>query len=241
MKNANSNKIVIIIIGILVLGLGGYFVYDNVIKGNSQKNDNVENENSKDDNENSTNDGINSKEEDDTAKMDVTMKDNIVYVNGNKVDMYTLFNKPNSYRINYNNETEFYAHRDGGTDATLEYEIIDDIVFIDYSPANTLGMELMFADKNGKINYDASEKAGFGGIQFYNVEGKDIILEHGRYSLLESTVCDKVALGLGNEIAITYDKIRYLGNNEFDIEKKYKELTYNEVVSDTNKFNFVCE
>lgn len=37
MKNANSNKIVIIIIGILVLGLGGYFVYDNVIKGNSQK------------------------------------------------------------------------------------------------------------------------------------------------------------------------------------------------------------
>ena len=73
MKNAKSNKIVIIIIGILVLGLGGYFVYDNVIKGNSQKNDNVENENSKDDNENSTNDGINSKEEDDTAKMDVTM------------------------------------------------------------------------------------------------------------------------------------------------------------------------
>ena len=126
MKNANSNKIVIIIIGILVLGLGGYFVYDNVIKGNSQKNDNVENENSKDDNENSTNDGINSKEEDDTAKMDVTMKDNIVYVNGNKVDMYTLFNKRNSYRINYNNETEFYAHRDGGTDATLEYEIIDE-------------------------------------------------------------------------------------------------------------------
>ena len=216
MKNAKSNKIVIIIIGILVLGLGGYFVYDNVIKGNSQKNDNVENENSKDDNENSTNDGINSKEEDDTAKMDVTMKDNIVYVNGNKVDMYTLFNKRNSYRINYNNETEFYAHRD-------------------------VGMELMIADKNGKINYDASEKAGFGGIQFYNVEGKDIILEHGRYSLLESTVCDKVALGLGNEIAITYDKIRYLGNNEFDIEKKYKELTYNEVVSDTNKFHFVCE
>ena len=125
--------------------------------------------------------------------------------------------------------------------SSKEYEIIDDIVFIDYSPANTLGMELMFADKNGKINYDASEKAGFGGIQFYNVEGKDIILEHGRYSLLESTVCDKVALGLGNEIAITYDKIRYLGNNEFDIEKKYKELTYNEVVSDTNKFHFVCE
>ena len=59
--------------------------------------------------------------------------------------------------------------------------------------------------------------------------------------MLESTVCDKVALGLGNEIAITYDRIRYLGNNEFDIEKKYKELTYNEVVSDTNKFHFICE
>ena len=59
--------------------------------------------------------------------------------------------------------------------------------------------------------------------------------------MLESTVCDKVALGLGNEIAITYDKIRYLGNNEFDIAKKYKELTYNKVVSDTNKFHFVCE
>ena len=28
---------------------------------------------------------------------------------------------------------------------------------------------------------------------------------------------------------------------KFDIEKKYKELTYNEVVSDTNKFHFVCE
>ena len=48
--------------------------------------------------------------------------------------------------------------------------------------------------------------------------------------MLESTVCDKVALGLGNEIAITYDKIRYLGNNEFDIEKLYEyKLSVNEL------------
>ena len=57
----------------------------------------------------------------------------------------------------------------------------------------------------------------------------------------EGQACNKVSSGLGNEVGITYYKVEYLGDNKFDIDKKYKELTYNDMVSDKDTFHFYCE
>ena len=219
MLNDNKNKTVTIVMAILilmVLGLSGYIIYDKVLQGN----ENLKEDASIEEGNPST----------DVKNIDISMKDNVVYVNGNKVDMYTYFTKKDANHSEWwNNESDFYMHKDGGVDAYFEYKIIDDIVFIVYEPANYLGSQMVFVDKNGVINYDVDDAIAFNGIRYSYVEGNSIIIENRTADAhYEGQACNKVSEGLGNEVGITYYKVKYLGDNKFDIDRKYKELTYND-------------
>ena len=243
MLNDNKNKTVTIVMAILilmVLGLSGYIIYDKVLQGNEnlKEDEKIEETNPKEDANigegNPSTDGEN---------MDISMKDNVVYVNGNKVDMYNYFTKKDANHSEWwNNESDFYMHKDGGVDAYFEYKIIDDIVFIVYEPANYLGSQMVFVDKNGVINYDVDDAIAFNGIRYSYVEGNSIIIENRTADAhYEGQACNKVSEGLGNEVGITYYKVKYLGDNKFDIDRKYKELTYNDIVSDKDTFHYYCE
>ena len=90
----------------------------------------------------------------------VEEKNNMLYVNNNKVDFYSVSDAAKEY--DYTSEDDFYNRNSG---AGYIYYIIGDVVFVRFSASgDAFSDELYFVDNNGKI------------IKKINGENADMIL-----------------------------------------------------------------
>lgn len=144
----------------------------------------------------------------------VNVDNNILYVNDKKIDLY----KESSSSLS---EEEFY------NDIDYKYELMEDIIYVRVS-SNSFA-DSFFIDKDGSVieklsNMElslASDKDDVNmqvSFDISKVEGNSIYIRVKR--LYESAACTDVLNENEDAIYSTIDKITYLGNNKFKIEKK---------------------
>lgn len=220
-KNSVGLKVLIIILTIALLGLSGYIVYDKVIKKDEVKEPIVNEEN---------------KPSNEIERKEINIKfdeNHMLYVNDNKVDFYN----ESDYKLYITNESEFYYRNNEFIE--YEYEVIDDVVFVKtVVPFVLYGEEYYFIDATGKIikkiggtNSDIefsvnsliqkTELKESNSI-YFTINNSDIAFNS------ECAICDRLSKGEQNEIAVYVDRITYLGNGEFKLDKAVETMTYDE-------------
>ncbi len=164
--------------------------------------------------------------------LNVEVKNNRFYVNGNMVDFYT----PSEVRANNNvhSEDEFYCN---GTEKTgYRYEQVGDVLFVQVEPCNTIYItENYFVDATGKIlkkvngylpDITLSTTDPF--IEIAKITDNSIYLivrDTGIILGSEQPVCDRIAAGKQEDIARYVDKITY-ENGEFTVEYAVDKTTF---------------
>lgn len=144
----------------------------------------------------------------------VNVEDNILYVNDKKIDLYKEISSDLS-------EEDFY------NDIEYKYELMEDIIYVEVN-SNTYN-DSFFVDKDGNIieklsNMELSLSNDVDDVNMLvlfdisKVEGNSIYLKVKR--VYESAACTDVLNENEDAIYSTIDKITYLGNNKFKIEKK---------------------
>lgn len=225
MESKRMSTGVVVLITTLVIALIGtisFIVYDKVIKKEEVK-EPITNEENKPSNE------VVKKE------INVEIKNNMFYVNNNKVDFYSV----SDLRNNYTDESSFYCANgedDNYEPTAFEYKVLDNFVFAKFKPCRAIyAYSYYLVDENGKImkkingqNADIKLSIDHEYINVEKVEGNSIYLSTKEYSqYVNYTVCDKITNGQGNEGYKYIDKITY-NNGEFKVEKAVETITYNE-------------
>lgn len=147
-------------------------------------------------------------------KINISIEDNYMYINDKKIDLYKEISNDLS-------EEEFY------NDIEYKYELLDDILYIEVN-SNTYN-DSFFVDKEGNIieklsnmelslSFDNDDINMLVSFDVSKVEGNSIYLKVKR--VYESAACTDVLNEEEDAIYSTVDKITYLGNNKFKIEKK---------------------
>lgn len=181
--------------------------------------------------------GSNSKKTEDTpienpekATLNVQVKDDMFYVNDHMVDLYEECSNDNI------SEEEFY----NSEEIKYNYEIVGDIVYLELKSQECLAR--VFIDSDGHIierleNMDLSlstDKEDPNSLVTYEVskvEGNSIYLKVRRF--YESAACTDVLNNNEDAIYSTIDKITYLDDGTFKIEKGISDtMTSGEYVSD---------
>ena len=246
-KRQLSTGIVVLITTLVIALIGtiSFIVYDKVIKKDEVK-EPTTNEENNEIKEPVTNEENNPSNEVVKGEMNVEVKNNMLYVNNNKVDFYSVSDLVKAY--NYTSEDDFYNRN--SVSASYSYNIIGDVVFVRFvSAAIAYDAEYYFVDNNGKI------------IKKINGENADMILSintsiidsvevrrnfHSVYFIIknsdvamgsEAAICDRFAKGEENEIAVYVDRIAYLGNGEFKLYKAVETMTYEQYAETQRGFN----
>ena len=248
MESKRMSTGVVVLITTLVIALIGtisFIVYDKVIKKAEVK-EPITNEENNEIKEPVTNEENKPSNEVVTGKIIVEEKNNMLYVNNNKIDFYSVSDAAKKY--DYTSEDDFYNRDSAG--AGYIYYIIGDVVFVRFSASGeAFSDELYFVDNNGKI------------IKKINGENADMILSRNTdiidsvevrrnflsvYFIIknsdvamgsEAAICDRFAKGEENEIAVYVDRIAYLGNGEFKLYKAVETMTYEQYAETQRGFN----
>ena len=171
-------------------------------------------------------------------KINVQVKDNQIYINDKLVDLYKEYDNDKI------NEEDFYNLEN----VKYKYEIMDDIVYLDVE--SDIYKEAFFVDKNGivlkkisdmnlslKKNDDLNYSVAY---DILKAKGNSIYLKVRRF--YESAACSDVLDNKEDAIYSTVDKITYVGENKFTIEKKVSDtITSGEYVESNGGINFCFE
>ena len=182
------------------------------------------------------NDNTNEKVE--KEQVNVQVKDNQIYINNKLVDLYK------EYGNDKINEEDFYNLEN----ITYKYEIMEDIVYLEVE--SDIYKEAFFVDKNGIVlkkisdmNLSLKKSDDLNYLVAYDilkVEGNSIYLNVKRF--YESAACSDVLDNKEDAIYSTVDKITYVGENKFTIEKKVSDtITSGEYVESNGGINFCSE
>ena len=131
---------------------------------------------------------------------------------------------------------------------TYKYEIMDDIVYLEVE--SDIYKEAFFVDKNGIVlkkisdmNLSLKKSDDLNYLVAYDIlkaEGNSIYIKVRRF--YESAACSDVLDNKGDAIYSTVDKITYVGENKFTIEKKVSDtITSGEYVESNGGINFCSE
>lgn len=171
-------------------------------------------------------------------KISVQVKDNQLYINNKLVDLYKEYDNDKI------NEEDFYNLEN----ITYKYEIMDDIVYLEVE--SDIYKEAFFVDKNGIVlkkisdmNLSLKKSDDLNYLVAYDIlkaEGNSIYLKVKRF--YESAACSDVLDNKGDAIYSTVDKITYVGENKFTIEKKVSDtITSGKYVESNGGINFCSE
>lgn len=237
-----AKTVIIVVLMCIIAGVTSIVVYKNYEKANDEiKNDNKNRTENNVQKENNTVTPSTNNESNvvtptqSVVTLNVEVKGNKFYVNGNMVDFYT----PSEVRANEyaHTEDEFYCNG-SNEKTTYKYEQVGDILFVSIEPCNTIYIqENYFVDANGKIlkkingylpDITLSTTDPFMNVEkisensiYLSVKNKDIILNS------DSAICDKIAQGNQNDVALYVDKITY-ANGEFTLENAVDTKSFNE-------------
>lgn len=150
------------------------------------------------------------------ATLNVQVKDDMFYVNDNKVDLYKECSNENI------SEEEFY----NSEETQYKYEIVGDIVYLELESQGCL--DRFFINRNGKIierlsnmefslSTDEEDSNSLVTYEVSKVEGNSIYIKVRRF--YESAACTDVLNNNENATYSTIDKITYLDDGTFKIEK----------------------
>lgn len=182
------------------------------------------------------NDNTNEKVE--KEQVNVQVKDNQIYINNKLVDLYK------EYGNDKINEEDFYNLEN----IKYNYEIMEDIVYLEVE--SDIYKEAFFVDKNGIVlkkisdmNLSLKKSDDLNYLVTYDIlkaEGNSIYLKVKRF--YESAACSDVLDNKEDAIYSTVDKITYVGENKFTIEKKVSDtITSGEYVESNGGINFCSE
>lgn len=171
-------------------------------------------------------------------KISVQVKDNQIYINNKLVDLYKEYDNDKV------SEEDFYNLEN----ITYKYEIMDDIVYLEVE--SDIYKEAFFVDKNGIVlkkisdmNLSLKKSDDLNYLVAYDIlkaEGNSIYIKVRRF--YESAACSDVLDNKGDAIYSTVDKITYVGENKFTIEKKVSDtITSGEYVESNGGINFCSE
>lgn len=223
-KGNGGLKAIIVVLSLAVIGFAAYLVYDKVI--NKDKTEIKPTPTPSDE-----------------SKINVEVKDNMLYVNGNKVDLYSV----SSIKNNYENENEFYCSNVVGKSAQLSTYPMKDIVLVKFTPCNYeyQYVENYFVDASGKVlktingkNADIELSINDTVFGVEKIDGNQIYLSTtvDRAKYYGGVVCNKIKENKGNEIVEYTDKITY-ENGEFKLDKAVETKTYNEYFENGNNID----
>ena len=226
------DKLKAFVVILIILGIVGgtvWYVYDQVNKFNKDYDNRMADRYDIPNGQDKTDD----KKDEEGIK--VEEKDNILYVNGNKVDFYSKSN----IRDKYDNENAFYCSN--GVEKRIDvknYETYNmkDVVLVKLTPCNYdyQYVENYFVDSNGKVlrsvngeNADIELSINDALFDVKKIEDNQIYLSTtvDRAKYYNSRVCDKIKEDKGNEIVEYTDKITY-ENGEFRLDKAVETTTY---------------
>lgn len=184
-----------------------------------------------------TNDNTNI-EKAEKEQINVQVKDNQIYINDKLVDLYKEYDNDKI------SEEDFYNLEN----ITYKYEIMEDIVYLEVE--SDIYKEAFFVDKNGIVlkkisdmNLSLKKSDDLNYLVAYDIlkaEGNSIYLKVRRF--YESAACSDVLDNKEDAIYSTVDKITYVGENKFIIEKKVSDtITSGEYVESNGGINFCSE
>lgn len=223
-KGSKNNTITTIVFSILVIVIAcliGYICYDKTKEEPKENNS-----------------GTQKTEEPkkENVVLNVEVKDNLLYVNNNKVDFYSV----SAIKGNYANENEFYCSNGVEQSIETKYDLykMNDVILVKLTPCNYdyQYVENYFVDANGKVlkkingaNADIELSINDTLFDVEKVEENTIYLSTtvDRAKYYGGVVCNKIKAGNGDEIVEYVDKITY-ANGEFKLEKAVSKTTYNE-------------
>lgn len=223
-KNNTIITVVITLLVVAVLGLGGFIVYDKVInKGDNKTNSNTQENN-------------NSNEGQKTVALNVEIKNNRFYVNGNQVDFYSkskLSNIENDQYGYYKTENDYYNN------CEYKYEKVGEVLYVNARQNNMLGVdEYYFVSSDGKIleiingeNSTIELSSTSALLDVEKIEGNSIYFKVEPIILkINGTdgYCQAVKNYGIDGTAIYIDKVTYLGNGKFKLDKAVDKITYGE-------------
>ena len=186
----------------------------------------------------------------DNSNSKIEIKNNIFYINGNKVDLY---NK-SDYKNQYGNESNFYNATEYDENRQYDYKVINDVVFVktyfSYFSYFYKEAEYYFIDGKGNIvkkingnNADIVLSVNDNNLEVMidHIDGNTIYLDvYKNPMLIELTHGAMCSLRYNAEkmkdVYYYIDKITYIGDDNFNVEQKIETKMYDEYILEISPF-----
>ena len=259
-KNNKVLIVLLVIFGLIIIGLGGYVVYDKFIsntdveekdKGNNNNNNNDDNN----DNNNDTRPAVSKMNfydecRDNASKLKVACDKYITLNNENLsvaiVGEYSISDSFAFVELKINDKSVYKVGRESEfnlpQNSLRGIESFQDLIIIEMSDGDGNGTYLQIIDKNGnKVqfidnNLESNSNKTF--CQYsYSIIGNKIVSKGSESACWSGMTCDTFCFtdteyqAKANNIYGVEKEIEYLGNSKFSSIKKVKDLLFKDIYS----------